>query len=132
MADSSPLVSRLVGALGDDVTGRLGDVLEAPRELEGLVEQLLAGDIDALLFDDAATLERAGRAALDQKKASGEALLVARGVSGSAAAEALPVRVWLIACPCVPVMARLSRRCSAAITWSMTCLVRWRHQSLTV
>ena len=32
-------------------------------------------------------LERAGRAALDQKKASGEALLVARGVSGSAAAE---------------------------------------------
>lgn len=87
MADSSPLVSRLVGALGDDVLGRLGDVLEAPRELEGLVEQLLAGDIDALLFDDAATLERAGRAALDQKKASGEALLVARGVSGSTAAE---------------------------------------------
>ena len=87
MADSSPLVSRLVGALGDDVSGRLGDVLEAPRELEGLVEQLLAGDIDALLFDDAAALERAGRAALDQKKASGEALLVARGVSGSAAAE---------------------------------------------
>ncbi len=87
MADSSPLVSRLVGALGDDVAGRLGDVLEAPRELEGLVEQLLAGDIDALLFDDAAALERAGRAALDQKKASGEALLVARGVSGSAAAE---------------------------------------------
>ena len=48
---------------------------------------MLAGDIDALLFDDAATLERAGRAALDQKKASGEALLVARGVSGSTAAE---------------------------------------------
>ena len=87
MADSSPLVSRLMGALGDDVSGRLGDVLEAPRELEGLVEQLLAGDIDALLFDDAATLERAGRAALDQKKASGEALLMTRGVSGSAAAE---------------------------------------------
>ena len=86
MADSSPLVSRLMGALGDDVSGRLGDVLEAPRELEGLVEQLLAGDIDALLFDDAATLERAGRAALDQNKASGEALLVARGVSGSTAA----------------------------------------------
>ena len=87
MADSSPLVSRLVGALGDDVTGRLGDVLEAPRELEGLVELLLAGDIDALLFDDTSALERAGRAALDQKKASGEALLVARGVSGSTAAE---------------------------------------------
>ena len=87
MADSSPLVSRLVGALGDDVSGRLGDVLDAPRELEGLVEQLLAGDIDALLFNDAATLKRAGRAALDQKKASGEALLMARGVSGSAAAE---------------------------------------------
>ena len=84
MADSSPLVSRLVGALGDDVSGRLGDVLEAPRELEGLVEQLLAGDIDALLFDNAAALERAGRAALDQKKASGEALLVARSVSGAA------------------------------------------------
>ena len=87
MGDSSPLVSRLVGALGDDISGRLGDVLEAPRELEGLVEQLLAGDIDALLFDDTSALERAGRAALDEKKASGEALLVARGVSGSAAAE---------------------------------------------
>ena len=87
MGDSSPLVSRLVGALGDDISGRLGDVLEAPRELEGLVEQLLAGDIDALLFDDTSALERAGRAALDQKKASGEALLVARGVSGSTAAE---------------------------------------------
>ena len=87
MADSSPLVTRLARALGVDVLGRLGDVREAPRELVGLVEQLLAGDIDALLFDDAATLERAGRAALDQKKASGEALLVARGVSGSTAAE---------------------------------------------
>ena len=62
-----------MGALGDDVLGRLGDVLEAPRELEGLVEQLLAGDIDALLFDDAATLERAGRAALDQKEGLGRA-----------------------------------------------------------
>ncbi len=71
IADSSPLVSRLVGALGDDVSGRLGDVLEAPRELEGLVEQLLAGDIDALFFDDTSALERAGRASLDQKKASG-------------------------------------------------------------
>ena len=90
MADSSPLVSRLMGALGDDVSGRLGDVLEAPRELEGLVEQLLAGDIDALLFDDAATLERAGRAALDQKKASGEALLMARGVSGGAVTYVTP------------------------------------------
>lgn len=28
MADSSPLVSRLMGALGDYVSGRLGDVLE--------------------------------------------------------------------------------------------------------
>ncbi|MFR6500811.1 MAG: hypothetical protein ACLUQW_09760 [Collinsella sp.] len=33
MADSSPLVSRLVGALGDDVLGRLGDVLEARASL---------------------------------------------------------------------------------------------------
>lgn len=94
MADSSPLVSRLMGALGDDVSGRLGDVLEAPRELEGLVEQLLAGDIDALLFDDAATLERAGCAALDQKKASGEALLVARGVSGGATKGAAGSRLF--------------------------------------
>ena len=94
MADSSPLVSRLMGALGDDVSGRLGDVLEAPRELEGLVEQLLASDIDALLFDDAATLERAGRAALDQKKASGEALLVARGVSGGATKGAAGSRLF--------------------------------------
>ncbi|MFR7733175.1 MAG: hypothetical protein ACLU7D_07310 [Collinsella sp.] len=71
MADSSPLVSRLVGALGDDVLGRLGDVLEAPRELEGLVEQLLAGDIDALLFDDAATLERGSCSSGPKREASG-------------------------------------------------------------
>ena len=78
LADGSPLASRLVGALGDDVRARLGDVIEAPRELEGLVEQLLAGDIDALLLDDSATLARAGELALSQQKASGEALLVSR------------------------------------------------------
>ena len=78
LADGSPLASRLVGALGDDVRARLGDVIEAPRELEGLVEQLLAGDIDALLLDDSATLARAGELALSQRKASGEALLVSR------------------------------------------------------
>ncbi len=78
LADGSSLASRLVGALGDDVRARLGDVIEAPRELEGLVEQLLAGDIDALLLDDSATLARAGELALSQQKASGEALLVSR------------------------------------------------------
>lgn len=83
MADSSPLVSRLVGALGDDVLGRLGDVLEAPRELEGLVEQLLAGDIDALLFDDAATLERARSCGSGPKEGLG------RGTAGGAWRERL-------------------------------------------
>ena len=83
MADSSPLVSRLVGALGDTVEGRLGDVIEAPRELEALVEQLLANDIDALLFEGADGLKRAGEAAVSQKKATGEALLVSKGAAAS-------------------------------------------------
>ena len=80
MADSSPLVSRIVGALGDDVRGRLGDVIEAPKELEGLVEQLLSSDIDALLLDDAESLAHAGDVALSQQKASGQACMVSRDV----------------------------------------------------
>ena len=81
LSDSSPLVSRVVGAMGEDVSCRLGDVIEAPKELEGLVEQLLASDIDALLFEDTDRLRKAGTVALEQKKTSGEALLVSRSVT---------------------------------------------------
>ncbi len=90
MADSSPLISRIAGAMGDEVVGRLGNVIEAPAELESLVETLLAGDIDALLFEGKDALERAGAAAFGERSSSGEALLVAKdaaadeGISGAA------------------------------------------------
>ncbi len=87
LADSSPLMARLAEELGDSVAGRLGDVIEAPQELEGLVERLLAADIDALLFDDAASLAAAGEVALAQKKTTGEALLMQRGAACGDALE---------------------------------------------
>ncbi|EEA90179.1 chromosome segregation SMC family protein, partial [Collinsella stercoris] len=49
LSDASPLTARVVSNHPDAIAARLGDVIEAPVELEGLVEQLLAGDIDALV-----------------------------------------------------------------------------------
>ena len=87
MADNSPLISRVSGAMGDDVVNRLGNVIEAPEELEGLVETLLADDIDALMFDDAEALVRAGHAATDATSSSGEALLVSKAAPACKAVD---------------------------------------------
>lgn len=85
MADSSPLVSRIAGAMGKKVAGRLGDAIEAPEELENLLELLLENDIDALLFANNEDLAEAGKSVLGQKT-SGEALLLS-----AQAAQAAPV-----------------------------------------
>ena len=45
ISESSPLVSKIAHARPDSIAGRLGDVIEAPKDLEDLVERLLASDI---------------------------------------------------------------------------------------
>lgn len=84
MADASPLVARVAHEFESSISARLGDVIEAPAELESLVEQLLAHDIDALVCDNADGLSAAAHGALDAADASGEALLLALDVTASA------------------------------------------------
>ncbi len=78
MADASPLVSKISHNRTEDISARLGDIIEAPAELETLVEQLLASDIDALVVDGSSALARVGAYALEQASSSGEALLISR------------------------------------------------------
>ena len=78
MADASPLVSKIAHNKAEDISARLGDVIEAPADLEALVEQLLASDIDALVVDESPALARVGAYALEQASSSGEALLISR------------------------------------------------------
>lgn len=100
LASSSPLAARLASACAGSVEARLGDVIEAPKELESLVERLLSDDIDALVVSDTAALASAGAAA-HAEDASGEALLVslnvlpvdaAAGAAGERLVERLQVR----------------------------------------
>ncbi|OUO18429.1 chromosome segregation protein SMC [Collinsella sp. An307] len=86
LSDSSPLVARIVGELKDGVTGRLGDIIEVPEELEGLVETLLAGDIDGIIFEGAEDLAHAAELALSQQSVSGEALLAGKALQAPAPA----------------------------------------------
>ena len=81
LADASPLVARVHEARAERILARLGDVIEAPADLEALVEGLLAGDIDALVVDGAEALLDAGAFALEQRGVSGEALLVDRALA---------------------------------------------------
>ena len=78
MAGASELVSSVARDLADAVLARAGDLIEAPRELEGLVEGLLSSDIDALVLEGRDDVARAGRAALDERGAAGEVALVPR------------------------------------------------------
>ena len=74
-ADASPLAAQISRGRAEDVLARLGDVIEAPSELESLVEHLLGADIDALLVAGDEELARLGAYAqgLD---ATGQALLL--------------------------------------------------------
>ncbi len=101
MADASPLVARVAHERSDRFAGRLGDAIEAPAELEALVESLLSHDIDALVCNDMAGLADAAHFALEATDASGEALLLARdidvlspvaGAAGKRLVELLNVR----------------------------------------
>lgn len=84
LADSSPLAARVVSNRPQAIAARLGDLIEAPRELEGLVEQLLAEDIDALVCMDSAALTSAAQFALSMDDASGETLMVSRDIAPAA------------------------------------------------
>ena len=87
LSDASPLTARVVSNHPDAIAARLGDVIEAPVEIEGLVEQLLAGDIDALVCMSGPALARAASFALEAGDATGEALLLARDVDAPAACD---------------------------------------------
>lgn len=80
LADSSPLVSRIAHARPESIAGRLGDVIEAPEELEDLVERLLAGDIEALIVNGADELEDVASLALGESASSGQALLLPKTI----------------------------------------------------
>lgn len=101
LSDSSPLTARVISNHPGAVSARLGDVIEAPIEIEGMVEQLLAADIDALVCMSSAALARVASFALEADDATGEALLLARdvpapvsrdGASGYRLVERLQVR----------------------------------------
>ena len=87
MDASSPLASKVARTHAGTVRAHLGDIIEAPRELEDLVERLLASDIDALVVDNAEALASLGAFALGQGPSAGEAVLVSRE---AAAGEARP------------------------------------------
>ena len=84
LADASPLAARVRKEKAAAIAARLGDVIEAPAELEGLVERLLSSDIDALVATDYAALVDAAGFALAQEGAAGETLLLSRDVEAAA------------------------------------------------
>ena len=78
LSDSSPLVSRIAQQRSGDIAARLGDVIEAPVELEPLVERLLASDIEAFIVDDGRSLRSISSFAIDEAKTTGEAVVLSR------------------------------------------------------
>ena len=78
LADASPLAALVRRERGSCIAARLGDVIDAPAELEDLVERLLSADIDALVATDRDALADAASFAAEQHGATGEALLLSR------------------------------------------------------
>ena len=80
---ASPLTSTIANSHAGDIAARLGDLIEAPEDLESLVEGLLSSDIDALVTTDDQALARLSSFAVEQKGASGEALLLSCDAAGT-------------------------------------------------
>ena len=80
ISESSPLVSKIAHARPDSIAGRLGDVIEAPKDLEDLVERLLASDIEAFILNGASDLEDVASLAMDESSSSGQALLLPKSI----------------------------------------------------
>ena len=85
---ASPIVAALMSDKGakETVECRLADLIEAPREYEGLVEHLLGEDLLALVVEGTAEASDLVRAALSLEGTSGRATLVRKSV------EQVPVR----------------------------------------
>jgi len=83
---SSPLVASVMA--DEDVSGmvecRLGDLVQAPPELEALVERLLADDLSALVVADSGALSSVASRALEARGESGRAVVVSRGLAAPA------------------------------------------------
>ena len=80
ISESSPLVSKIAHARPDSIAGRLGDVIEAPKDLEDLVERLLASDIEAFILNGASDLEDVASLAMGESSSSGQALLLPKSI----------------------------------------------------
>ena len=80
ISESSPLVSKIAHARPDSIAGRLGDVIEAPKDLEDLVERLLASDIEAFILNGASDLEVVASLAMGESSSSGQALLLPKSI----------------------------------------------------
>ena len=78
LAGASDLTARVEQGLSQGSVRRLADAVEAPEELEGLVELLLGGDVDALVLDGAEELRGAARAAEEAEDVAGAATLVSK------------------------------------------------------
>ena len=88
--DKSPLVAKVAASkeAKELVSCRLGDLVEAPTELEGVVERLLGEDIAALVVEGPDELARLSGVALGLAAGGGEATMARLGLEGSAATPA--------------------------------------------
>lgn len=76
LSDSSPLVAKIAHKFEQDVSARLGNVIEVPQELTRLVEGLLSSDLEALIVESSDKLADLGVYAQEQTGTTGEALLL--------------------------------------------------------
>ena len=80
LSEASPLAARITHGYGDRIAAKLGDVLEAPHEIETLVEGLLLQDIDGLIANsERDMLEIVSRVLGDGE--AGSALLIAKDIA---------------------------------------------------
>ena len=83
---SSPLVASVMA--DEDASGlvecRLGDLVQAPPELESLVERLLGDDLSALVVADRSALAGVAARALDARGTAGRAVVVSKSAQAPA------------------------------------------------
>ena len=85
------MASKIAHARPDSIAGRLGDVIEAPKDLEDLVERLLASDIEAFILNGASDLEDVASLAMGESSSSGQALLLPKSIDSVPFVDAPPV-----------------------------------------
>lgn len=78
IANANELTASLASTSDGQVECRLADLIEAPAELEGLVERLLGDDLAALVVGDTSAAEGLASRAEGLASASGRATIIAR------------------------------------------------------